>query len=424
VKLFVRTILLLALLAPAGFSQPRPAQLTVAQAIDEAIQHNPELAAARLALPVSEAARITAGLRPNPVVSYSSDHLDWLGTGYNDQNNAGPPEIALRVDFPFERGGKRQARLDTAAFERRIAEAQVNDAIRKLKQDVTLACIDLLEAQARLALADENLQSLDRIVQLNDARVKAGSIPQVELTRSRVAMLQFRTTKRAAELGVTTAQTRLRILLGRPATGDAISITGNLKPNVPDTAANLEALRRAAIETRPDLASLHLTQARSQADLRLQVAQGKVDYTVGMEYRRQQGVNGRGNSLGFFASAPLPIFSRNQGEIARARAEQIQIVKRIEALEHEITGEVTAAYEEYETARTQLAEIERDLLAPSTEARDTTAYVYQAGASSLMEVLDAQRAFNETMSAYTGAQADYRRAVGRLESAVGREMIP
>ena len=66
--------------------------------------------------------------------------------------------------MPFERGGKRQARLETAAIERRIAEAQIADAVRKLKQDVTLACIDLLEARARLALADDNLQSLERIV--------------------------------------------------------------------------------------------------------------------------------------------------------------------------------------------------------------------------------------------------------------------
>ena len=420
----MRRILLLFALVPHAYPQPRPMQITIAEAVEEAIQSNPGLNAVRLGLPVADAAQITAKLRPNPVVSYSSDHLDWLGTGYDEKNSAGPPEIALRVDMPFERGGKRQARLDTAAFDRRIAEAQIADAIRKLKQDVTLACIDLLDARARLALADDNLRSLERIVQLNDVRVKAGSIAPVELTRSRVAMLQFRTAKRAAELAVTTAQTKLKVLLGRPAAAGEINVAAELKPAMPPRAVELETLREAALASRPDLSALQLTQARSQSELRLQIAQGKVDYTFGMEYRRQQGVNGKGNSLGFFASAPLPVFSRNQGEIARVRAEQAQITRKLQALEHEITGEVTAAYQEYETARMLLVEIERDLLGPSTEARDTTAYVYQAGASSLMEVLDAQRAFNETMSAYTGAQADYRRAAGRLESAVGKEMIP
>jgi len=70
-----------------------------------------------------------------------------------------------------------------------------------------------------------------------------------------------------------------------------------------------------------------------------------------------------------------------------------------------------------------VGEIERDLRGPSQQARDTTAYVYQAGASSLIDVLDSQRAFNETMSAYYSAQADYRRATSRLASAVGEEVI-
>jgi len=81
------------------------------------------------------------------------------------------------------------------------------------------------------------------------------------------------------------------------------------------------------------------------------------------------------------------------------------------------------AYREYDAARQMVSEIERDLLGPSQDARDTTAYVYKAGASSLIDVLDAQRAFNETMSAYYGAQADFRRAASRLFSVAGQEVI-
>jgi len=96
----VRSVLLLLALVPQAYPQPRPTQITIAEAVEEAIRSNPGLIAVRLGLPVADAARITAGLRPNPVVSYSSDHLDWLGTGFDDKNGAGPPEIALRVDMP------------------------------------------------------------------------------------------------------------------------------------------------------------------------------------------------------------------------------------------------------------------------------------------------------------------------------------
>ena len=84
----------------------------------------------------------------------------------------------------------------------------------------------------------------------------------------------------------------------------------------------LEELWRQALARRPDYQAALRDQARSVAEVRLQIAQGKVDYVIGAEYRRQQGLAGTGNSLGFFFSAPLPLFNRNQGEIARAGRER------------------------------------------------------------------------------------------------------
>jgi cobalt-zinc-cadmium efflux system outer membrane protein len=399
-------------------------RVSLREAVAEAIEHNPSLIAERAGLSVAQTAMITAGLRPNPVASYSADHLDALGTGFSDLNNAGPPELALRIDMPWERGHKRELRLDAAAYQRKIAEQKIADSTRRLTLDVTLACIDIMEAKSRLALAKENLASLEGIVRLNQSRVNAGATAPVELTRSRVAMLQFRGSVRTAELTLASARLRLQTLMGRAAGQPLVDLDGDLKAPLPAAAPELPRIQETAFARRPDLQAVLLDQARSQADLRLQLAQGKVDYTFGAEYRRQQGINGKGNTLGLFISVPVPVFSRNQGEIARARAEQEQLRKTETALRAQISSEVTGAWQEFETARGLVAEIERDLLGPSQEAKNTTAYVYQAGASSLIDVLDAQRAFNETMSAYYGAQADYRRAAGKLASAVGEEVIP
>lgn len=415
------------LLIAAGWASAqssRPPTLTIEQAVAEAIENNPGLLAERLGLSVAGTAMITAGLRPNPVVSYSNGYLDWLGTRANPDNNAAPTETALRVDLPLERGHKRELRLDTSSFARKIAEAKLDDSIRRLRLDVTVACIDVMEAKAKLALANDNLRSLEGIVQLNQARLQGGAIAPVELTRSRVAMLQFRASVKTAELTLATARTKLQTLLGRGAGAGLVDVAGEMKAPLPPQAPDLRQIQTTAVGARPDLLAARMEQARSQSELRLQIAQGKIDYTVGMEYRRQQGVNGRGNSLGLFFSAPLPVFSRNQGEIARVRSGQDQIRKSLDALESQIAGEVSTAYQEFETARQLVTEIERDLLTPSEEARTTTAYVYQAGASSLTDVLDAQRAFNETMSAYYDAQADYRRAGTRLASVAGQEVIP
>jgi outer membrane protein, heavy metal efflux system len=398
--------------------------ITIEQAVQEALQNNPGLLAEKLGIPVAETAVITARLRPNPVVSASSDHLDWLGTGFSEVNGAGPTETALRVDIPWERGHKREYRVDTAGYAQKIAEARVADSIRRLRLDVTLACIDVIQAKARLDLANDNLKSLEGVVQLNETRLQGGAIPPIELTRSRVAMLQFRSNVKTAELALTTARIRLQTFLGRGPGQPMVDVSDPLKIPIPPATPALEQIQTRAITVRPDIQAARLDQARSQSELRLQLANGKVDYTAGGEYRRQQGVNGTGNSVGFFFSVPLPVFNRNQGEIARVTSEEVQLQKQIDALQSQVSGEVTGAYREYETARQLIGDIESDLLGLSQEARNTTTYVYQAGAGSLLDVLDAQRAFNETMSTYYDAQADYRRAVSRLASVVGEEVIP
>ena len=395
---------------------------TIDRAVQEALDKNLSLLAERVNLTVADAAIVTAGLRPNPVLSGSADHLDWFGTGFDDVNGAGPSEYAVRVDVPFERAHKRELRTAVAASARLVAEAQLADTIRRLKLDVTLAAIDILEAKAKLRLARDNLDTLGRLVDLNQRRLTSGALPPLEVTRSRVAMLQYRGSVKSAELNVMQSRLKLQTLIGRGAGDTLIDVDEPLGPTPSTTPADLEALQAAARTYRPDVRALRSDQARTQSNLRLQIAQGRVDYTVGAEYRRQQGVNGTGNSAGFFVSVPLPIFNRNQGEIARAEAGQTKAGRSLAALETGVAGEVASAYQEFESARLLLADMERDLLQPAADARSTTTYVYQAGATSLLDVLDAQRAFNDTMDTYYSAQAAYRRAEARLALVAGIDM--
>lgn len=398
--------------------------LTVDAAVAEAIQRNLGLLAMQSSLSVADAGVVAAGLRPNPVLSGGADSLDWLGTGFDETNGAGPPQLSVRIDVPLERPGKRALRIDLATEGTRVARAQFADAVRRLALDVTLAGIDVLEAKARVRLAEDNLQALERLVELNERRLSSGAIPQLEVTRSRVAMLQYRGSVADAERTLRTARLKLLPLLGRTPDDQPIDIDDRLDLAPRAAAPDLAALQQAARASRPDLLALQHEQARTQADLRLQIAEGRVDYTVGAEYRRQQGVNGRGNLLGLFVGVPLPVFNRNQGEIARAQAEARQAGQALVAHEAEVAAEVATAYQEFESSRQLLLELERDLLPLTVDARTATTYVYQAGATSLLDVLDAQRAYNDTMDTYYSAQATYRRADARLALAVGQRMAP
>jgi outer membrane protein, heavy metal efflux system len=410
-------------LAAQPASPVRLPSLTIAQAVDEAVAHNLALFAERANLSIAEAAAITARLRPNPVFSFSADHLDVLGTHFDSTNNGGPPEVAWRVDVPIERGGKRQARMVVASIARSAAEAQVADFVRTLKQDVMLACIDFLAAKATRALVADNLRTFQDLARVNAARAAAGSIAPFESIRSDVAMLQFRSTVVRADLDLAASAARLRTLLGR-APADPLDITDALTAPAELSATDAGPLEELALVSRPDLQALQQAQARTTADLRLQEAIGKIDYTIGAEYRRQQGTAGRSNSLGVFFSAPLPFSNRNQGEIARAGAEHEQTTRQIAARRAQIVAEVRTAYHEYVTTKDLVAEMERELLKPASSAREISAYTYRAGGSTLLELLDAQRAFNDTMQSYLDAQANLRRAASHLNAAVATEVVP
>jgi len=392
-------------------------KITLEQALAEALEKNLSLLAERVNISIAEARLITARLRPNPVVSAGGDHLDLLGTGFNEINAAGPAEFNLRTDFTIERGGKRSSRIAVAQHALGVAELEFLNAVRGLRLEVQSAFVEALLARHRVELARQNLEALNRIVEVNQVRWRAGDVAEVELIRSRVAALQQANALRRAELDLRTVLIRLQTLMGRARPAPDFDVLGELRRET--RVAPLEEWLKIALENRPDLLALRRAVQRSAAELQLELARSKPDVTLGSEYRRQQGLAGTGNMLGFFVEIPLPVFDRNQGEIARAREELRQAELRVRALEASIRAEVENAYRQWQSSRESLEQIETAMLAQAREVRDITEYAYRRGEASLLEFLDAQRAFNETMQAYYEARAEYARSLYLLESSAG-----
>lgn len=414
IRVFLATILV------AAFAVAQT-PLTLTQAVDEATTHNLRLLAERFNLSIAEARIIQARLRPNPVLSLGGNYLDILGSGFNPATNAaGPTEFNARVDYVLERGRKLQERVAVAEAGRAVSQFELLNATRTLVLDVQSAFTDLLLAKENVALAQTSLDAFNQIVAVNKVRVEAGDLARVELVRSEVAQLQFANQVRQAESRVRLARNRLQALMGRPVFDPAFTIAGDLRrePLLPAKAD----LAASAFASRPDLTALRRDQARSQAELRLRLATGKVDYTVGAAVNRQFGVGGltSGNSAGIFVSVPLPVFNKNQGEIERARREQDQILARIRSLEQDIQAEVENAWEQYETSLRLLQSLETGLLDRAKRVREVTDFAYRRGEASFVELLDAQRVYNETMQGYNEARAEYSRTLFLIDSITGK----
>ena len=268
-----------------------------------------------------------------------------------------------------------------------------------------------------MTLAQDNLKSLRGIVEVNENRVRTGDLAQVELDRSRVALLQYETAVEQAKLQFEQAKTRLQLLIGRKTVSPDFDVTAEMRRESHDEPS--EAILRRAVERRPDLAATKQAQARSRADLKLQLANGKVDYVVGTEYTYQRAFGMGGSSLGLSFSMPLPVFNKNQGEIARAEREGQQQGARSTALEASISTEVDMAYRQYQTSERLLKNIETSLLSRAKTVRDVTEYSYRRGEATLVEFLDAQRAFNDSVQSYNEARASFARSLYLIDAVTG-----
>ena len=398
---------------PVRSAQPQ-APLTIDAAVREAMDHNLTLLAERFNVTVAEASLVTASLRPNPVFTAN------LMVPQRALVDAGitPTEQVVRTDVVFERGGKRERRMDTARLAQSVAELQVLNTTRALILDVASAFTDVQLAELNVALARENLAALDNIVRVNTVRVRTGDLARVELSRSNLEALQFQNEVLQRQTRLRIARNHLSTLLGRGPDGDALRVTGDLRRDLEPI--RYDELYRQALARRPDVRAARTDQARSVSDLRLQLANGRVDYTVGGEYHRQEGAAIHGNSFGVYFSAPLPLFNRNQGEIARARIVTQQTETRVHVVEMDVSRDAANAFAEYSTAREVLETIERQMLAQAREVRSTTEYAYRRGEASLIEFLDAVRAFNQTMESYNEARAQYARSLYTLDSIRGK----
>lgn len=414
-----RILPILALLgSSAGFAQPAPASggLTLEQAVREAVEKNLDLAAERLNVPVAEARQITAALRPNPVVTLSGAQLNLLGADFSSVSPLGPNQLNMHTDLPLERGRKREQRIALARQDKSLAELGVRETLRQLIGSVQNAFVDVQQANNNLDLARENLATMERIAAINEARLRAGDAARVELDRSRVAVLQYRASVQQAQLQLDQAKLQLALLTGRK---DATGLDVRRALRTGGATVNEEELLRQALSRRPDLALSAQQQARTRADLNLQLANGKMDYSVGAEVTRQWAYGFSGNTVGLSLSVPLPVFNRNQGEIARAQREIALAGARRAALEAAVRTETGKAFAQYTVARQLVASLESGMLTKAKSVRDTTEYSYKRGEASLIEFLDAQRAFNDAMQTFNDARAAYARSLYRIDTVSG-----
>jgi len=383
-----------------------------------AVQHNHNLLAARTTIQQSQAEETTANLRPNPTLFADWEYLPLTSSAQNTQYLHDSTEADLGLGYLIERGKKRQHRLQAAKDITAQTRSLVADNERSLTFNVASLFVTVQLAESTFELAEQDLKSFHQTVDLGETRYKAGAISEDDYLKIKLQLLQFETDFEQAQLARVQALSDLRQLLGYESVSPDYDVTGLF--DYQPLKGNLDDLQLKALQNRPDLraAQQGVTAANSQYEL--QRAIGKQDVTVQANYSHVNGIN----AATLYGSVPLPIFNRNQGEIARTRFAITQAQEQEKATNGQALTDVRDAYEGLRTNDKVVMLYRSGYLEVAQKDRDISEYAYKRGAASLLDFLDAERSYRATQLAYRQALASYLLALEQLREAVGVRNLP
>jgi outer membrane protein, heavy metal efflux system len=416
--MFAAAALLIPLL-PGTAAGQNPTLLTLDQAIDLALAHNHSLRASRNQILQSQDLEITANLRPNPTLGADTQFVPFFSPqDFSGENLNNVQQFDIGLGYLFERGRKRQHRLQAARDQTAVTRAQVADAERTLAFNVGQQFVSVLLAESTLQFAMQDLKGFQQTVDISEAQFKAGFIGEGDYLKIKLQLLQFQTDASSARLAKVQALIALRQFLGYDAVPADYDVVGDLAYQPLN--AHMEDLQARALRERPDFRAAELGITAAQSQIGLAKANSKVDVNGTYDFTHVSGEN----TASLFANFELPIFNRNQGEIARTKHALTQAQEQEQSASDTVLSDVANAYEAVKSNDEVVQLYTSGYLKQAQDSRDISEYAYKRGAASLLDFLDAERSYRSTQLAYRQALASYMTAIQQLKEALGTRNLP
>ncbi|MDR2564100.1 MAG: TolC family protein [Prevotellaceae bacterium] len=364
---------------------------------------------------IAEAKAKAAKVLPDPELSVNySNNQNWdlqMGYGFD-------AELSYTVEF----GGKRKARMRVAQSEKEITGILVEDYFHDLRADAAIAYLTALKQKKLCEIEKSSYEQMLRLAQADSLRFRLGSITEIDAMQSKLeagAMLN--------ELYSSEGELR-KILLQLPL------FQGNKNMETPDSIAgelsyrkrefDLQSLVVMAQNNRCDLEIALKSKELSQNNLRLAKANRSIDLGIHLGGSYSSKVLNeiapapafKGVTAGI--SIPLKFSNTNKGELRAAQLAATQSEKQYEAVEIQIATEVMQAYDKYKTACIQVEQFNTNLLREAEIIFKKKMYGYERGETSILELLNSRRTYNEIQIAHIEMLYNCTLALIELERAI------
>jgi cobalt-zinc-cadmium efflux system outer membrane protein len=375
--------------------------LTYEAALDLATSRNLGLVAARRQRAIREAAIRTAGQRPNPDVSFDVTR--------------DTPHYSASVGLPVEIGGKRARRIDVANEELTLADVDVRTELRLVRKELRQTFYSLVAADERVRL-DESVAEISRRVRdAAQARFETGAAPRLEVLQADLGVTRAEVDLDLARSTRAAAQANLNAVLNLPPQ-QAVAVSGRLVDRI--AAPGYESALALALASNVDLIKLdrEIAVEQRRADLLRAERVPTPVFSVGGVFNNPGEFNA-GLSAGI--SVGVPIFSRNQGQIAQSIATTAQLRAVRDGTRRDVENNVFSTVSKIGAQRRQVEAFQQRLVPTATDLESLAEESYRAGRTSILAVFDAQRSLRDLRREALQVMLDLQFSLADLEEILG-----
>ncbi|MGA2747669.1 MAG: TolC family protein [Verrucomicrobiota bacterium] len=378
-----------------------------------ALYFHPDLAMARARVAGAQAAEITAGARPNPTASLLPT---WVANPFAGESTY---LFGASFDVPIETAGKRQRRIEQARQSTRAARLAFSEAAWSVRSRLRAALVEYFCAQRALELAGAEAGVREQLTNLLSQRLQAGEASRFELTVAETDSLNARIALRAAQSRQADARLALAAALGLPVA--ALRDVPLAWPDFdkPKGDVSLDAVQGAGPASRLDVQRALAQYAAVDAALRLEIAKQYPDVHLDPGYEYDQGEH----KFSIGPSLSLPIFDRNQGPIAEAKAKRDEAAAGFLALQAGAIQQMEKAIADYQLALAQWSEASQAADNLRRRVEQSVAQQVRLGEADRLTLYYTQLQGFAALRARLDSLRQVQDALGALEDAIQRPLF-
>jgi len=375
---------------------------------------NLNYAAERMNVPIYDA-QLTASKvfnDPNLAVSYFNNENNSLQMGEG-------VSVELSKTFTF---GKRSAGIALARSEKDLAESQLADYFRNLRADATISYMEAMKQHELYKVKQDAYQTICELAVSDSIRFVKGTIKEIDATQSRLEAGILRNDLIQAEADLHNSFATLNLLTGNASHDTLWQPTTELRNKLQSFVladllnASLQRADLISAMKNKDVASKALTVAKREryTDVDLSIA---VNRNTRVHNEEAPAPAFTGVTAGI--AIPIRFSNINKGKLGVARFQEQQAKTQLDAVRMQVQNEVLQAWRNYESLTEQVKHYEQGMLSQAGDVIKGKIYSYNRGEVSLLEVLDAQRTYDDVRAQYIETLFNYNSALVELERAAG-----